>query len=146
MAYGGRTCGYDNLNRRKTVTPTGYIGYPSRSYDLDYVGNPSVMTNGSSTQLQRQQFKPVHIGGATTLGYESRGNLASDGSGRTAYDDNLLTRVTIGGTTSSVRHIYDEQWNVLCDIDASSGAILDEVRPRTAVPTTDNHENGSDSG
>ena len=47
--------------------------------------------------------------------------------------DNLLTRVTIGGTTSSVRHIYDEQWNVLCDIDASSGAILDEVRPRTAV-------------
>ena len=59
--------------------------------------------------------------------------------------DNLLTRVTIGGTTSSVRHIYDEQWNVLCDIDASSGAVhspaKSDTRPRAVRAGTCSRRN-----
>jgi RHS repeat-associated protein len=103
--------------------------------------------------------------GTTTFTYDSRGNLLTDGNRTMGYDaDNLLTQVTISGASvnylydwehrlarrtdasgSDSRYIYDEDWNVLCDIDAISGVVqrryiygprTDEVLSETQSGTT----------
>ena len=145
---GARTFGYDNVNRLVSMTSAGALNFGARNYNFDQVGNRTSITgtDAATYTLKPNGLNQYDTVNASTLSYDANGNLTADGTRTMAYDDdNRLTQVGIGGTTVNyaydwqhrlaqrnqsgtpgIRHIYDEEWNVLCDIDASTGAVVNK--------------------
>jgi len=143
---GGRTFGYDQHSRLISRTSSGSLntGYGSATWNLDAVGNRTSTTAAGSSStytLKPNQLNQYDIAGASTLSYDTRGNLTGDGTRTLAYDaDNRLSQATSGSTVvgytydfdhrlamrtqagTSVRYLYDQNWNVLAEINGSTGA------------------------
>lgn len=49
------------------------------------------------------------------------------------WEHRLARRTQTGGGSASVRHIYDEAWNVLCDFDGATGAVVRRYLHGSAV-------------
>ncbi len=147
---GTRSYTYDNLGRLFTRTPTGSLNapYPALMWNLDPVGNRTSTTGPATVNysLKPNGLNQYNMVAGNTFSYDTRGNLTSDGARTMGYDaDNRLAEVATGSATvnytydfahrlaqrsvsgtggSNARYIYDQNWNVLADIDAASGNTI----------------------
>jgi RHS repeat-associated protein len=145
---GSRTYTYDQVNRLKGRTVSGSLNtaHPATTWNLDAVGNRTSTVVGGTTTiygLNAASLNQYATVGASSLTYDTRGNLLTDGTRTLTYDtDNRLTQAVSGANTigylydfahrlalrtegaASVRYIYDQNWNVLADLNGATGATL----------------------
>lgn len=151
---GTRSYTYDDFRRLTGRTTTGALNapYSNLTWNFDLVGN-RVSTVGATTvgyslktNVLNNGVNEYNVVGGVALNYDSRGNLTGDGTRTMSYDaDNrlmqvvtggttvdytydfahrLAKRVTSGGSTSNNRYIYDQNWNVLADLNGADGTTL----------------------
>jgi RHS repeat-associated protein len=146
---GTRNYTYDQINRLTARTTTGALNstHPALTWNLDAVGNrTSIVLNGTTTtySLNSTQLNQYSTVGGSSLTWDTRGNLLTDGTRTLTYDaDNRLATAAASGTTATytydfahrlarrsqtgggeIRYLYDQNWNVIATIAGTNGALL----------------------